>query len=138
MQASISVFLAVAAPLKPQQMQVSEYPPRVHPRPGGAWRHLALRIGASVWIVVVLSTLGAIYLVRKIIHGPDAEVSIFDGFDTIAYIGLAVVLAPGMAVMLVSSWLDRVKESVPPAPAAANASLRTAAVKSDIQWKTRQ
>jgi hypothetical protein len=113
----------VAAPLKRQQTPVSEYREQVHPRRAEARRHLALRVGASVWIVVVLSTLGTIYLVRKVIHGLGAEVSIFDGFDTIAYIGLAVVLAPSMAVMLVSSWLDGVKESVPPAPAPANASL---------------
>ena len=100
----------MAAGLKPQQPKVSEYPERVRLRHGKTWRDLALRIGASVWIVVVLSTLGVIYLVRKVMHGAGAEVSIFDGFDISAYIGLAAVLAPSMVVILVSTWLDRVKE----------------------------
>lgn len=101
--------LAVGARLKPRQPKPSEYPERVRPRPGETWRGLALRIGASVWVVVVLSTLGIIYLVRKTIHGAGAEVSIFDGFDVIAYIGLAAALAPSMLVMLVSTWRYRAK-----------------------------
>ena len=101
----------MAAGLKPQQPEVSEHSERVRLRRGKTRRDLALRVGASVWVVVVLSTLGVTYLVRKTIHGAGAAVSIFDGFDIIAYIGLAVVLAPSMVVMLVSTWLDRVNEA---------------------------
>ncbi len=103
--------LAVAAGPKPRQPKVSENPERMRLRHGKTRRDLALRIGASVWVVVVLSTLGVTYLVRKTIQGADAKVSIFDGFDIIAYIGLAVVLAPSMVVILVSTWLDRVEEA---------------------------
>lgn len=65
-----------------------------------------LRIVGLVWIATVTVVIGLIYLAMWAIYGRDEVLRTFDGYGVVGYVGLAVILGPGVMILLASVWVD--------------------------------
>jgi len=65
-----------------------------------------LRLVGLVWIATVTVVIGLIYLAMWTIYGRGEVLRIIDGYGVISYVGLAVILGPGVVILLASLWMD--------------------------------